>query len=404
MAKPFRANINPAVLKWARESANVTPEHAAKRAGVKTQIYLSWENPNSDQKPTIRQLRTVANVFHRPVSLFYLSEVPVGFQPLRDFRRLPDSGRASFTPELTYEMELAQQRRELSLELAIALGDRAIPFNLRATIEEDPELVGERIRKALDIRFLDQVHWWRKGRLEPFKVIRQAIEDSGVLVFQMSRVNSSEACGFALASNERPLIAVNGKDVPNRRTFSLMHEFAHLLLGKSGASYLELDTQRPLENQDIEVFCNAVAAAALIPRERLLAHEIVQTPEMPNGQWNERELKDLARTFGISRDAILRRLLTLQRTTRRFYQLKSNEWEKERQKEQERRERERQEGGRNFRRNPPREIYIEMGRPLIRQVLESVNSNYLTLHEASGYLGDLRMRHFGALEQHVSAD
>ena len=51
----------------------------------------------------------------------------------------------------------------------------------------------------------------------------------------------------------------------------LLHEFAHLMVRVSGVSDLETDAKRPPEDQRIEVFCNHVAAAALIPREALLS-------------------------------------------------------------------------------------------------------------------------------------
>jgi Zn-dependent peptidase ImmA (M78 family) len=41
------------------------------------------------------------------------------------------------------------------------------------------------------------------------------------------------------------VIAVNRKDPPTRRTFSLLHEFAHLMVRISGVSDLEADAKRP---------------------------------------------------------------------------------------------------------------------------------------------------------------
>lgn len=169
MATTFRTSINPDVLKWARESAKLSIEQAAKKAGVKSDRYASWEKPNSEDKPTIRQLRLIAKAFHRPLSLFYSADVPRGFQPMKDLRRLPGDGLSFYSPALAYEMELAQQRRELSLELSAAIGEEVLSFGLQATLDEDPEIVGHRIRKALEIRFTDQMDWKRQGSLEPFK-------------------------------------------------------------------------------------------------------------------------------------------------------------------------------------------------------------------------------------------
>ncbi|MCY4128838.1 MAG: helix-turn-helix transcriptional regulator [Gammaproteobacteria bacterium] len=397
----FRTNINPAVLKWARESAKLSVEQAAKKAGVKTERYMAWEDPDDEAKPTIRQLRTVSRAFHRPLSLFYLAEVPSGFQPMKDLRRLPSDGLLIYSPELAYEMELAQQRRELSIDLTTAIGEQVAPFALRASIDEDPEDVGRRIREALGIRFSDQVNWKRRGALEPFKAWRRAIEDLDVLVFQMSRVDSSEVCGFALAAEARPMIVVNRKDVPNRRTFSLLHELAHLLLGQSGASDLDVEALRPSETQAAEVFCNAAAAAALMPRERLLGIDVVQKHGTRSNAWRENDLRELARTFGVSREALLRRLLTLNRTTSTYYNDKAEQWKDEWEEEQKRYRKQLQDSDKEFIRNPPLDVFYELGRPFVRLVLDSMNANVMTLNEASGHFGNLRLRHFSKLEQHV---
>ena len=112
-----RANINKEVLKWAREQAGYSEEEAARKLQVTPERYLAWENPQADLKPTFKQLRKISKVFKRPVSVFYLPKPPEGFQVIRDFRRLPGDGIQFYSPSLLYEMELAQQRRELALDL-----------------------------------------------------------------------------------------------------------------------------------------------------------------------------------------------------------------------------------------------------------------------------------------------
>lgn len=398
-----RAHINPAVLKWAREQARLTIEQTAKKVNVTAERYASWEDGDNQGYPTIKQLRKLAQVLHRPPSLFYLAEIPAAFQPMKDFRRLPGEGLLSFSPELAYEMELAQQRRELSLELSTSIGEDVPEFSLRASIDEDPEVVGERIRQCLGVDYPSQSGWKRKGYLEPFKAWRSRIEGLNVLVFQMSRVDSDEASGFALAEDARPVIVVNRKDVPNRRTFSLLHEFVHLMLGQSGASYLEVDATRPPETQAVEVFCNAAAAAALVPRDRLLDSVSVQRHDRKSVEWDEVDLHELAAQFGVSRLAILRRLLTFGRTNREFYSAKAAEWKEEWEVEQQRRRSRLKESARKFRRNPPRDVFYELGRPFVRLVLESMKANVVTLHEASGHFGNLRIRHFSTLERQAFA-
>ena len=106
------------------------------------------------------------------------------------------------------------------------------------------------------------------------------------------------------------MIAVNRNDALTRRTFSLVHELAHLMIRVSGVSELETDANRPPEDQRIEVFCNSVAAAALMPRDVLLAQPRVAAQGARSTNWSDAEISDLARNFNVSREAVLRRLLT----------------------------------------------------------------------------------------------
>lgn len=394
-----RADITPAVLSWARIQARFSIEEAAKKIPVKPDQFAAWEDDKSDLKPTIKQLRKLSKVLHRPVSLFYLADPPSGFLPMKDLRRQPGEGLLGYSPQLAYEMELAQQRRELSFELSAASGAEIRKFEMSASIDQDPESVGKRIREALGITFARQSNLRSQSKLEPFKYWRRSIENLDVLVFQMSRVEWTEVSGFALASSQRPIIAVNRKDVPNRRTFSLLHEFAHLMLRQSGASDLDVDATMPPETQRVEVFCNAVAAAALMPRDRLMGMTVVQGQPALSEDWEDDELHVIANQFGVSRVALLRRLLRFGKTTSDFYNSKANQWSKQFLAAEKRKKQSLKANKKQFRLNPPRDVYYNLGRPFVRLVLDSMHSNYLSMSEASSHFGNLRVRHFPNLER-----
>ncbi|MGZ9034940.1 MAG: ImmA/IrrE family metallo-endopeptidase [Rhodospirillales bacterium] len=72
----------------------------------------------------------------------------------------------------------------------------------------------------------------------------------GVLVFQATRVEMDEVRGFSIAEPVLPVIVVNRKDAPSGRTFSLLHEFTHLLLRRSGiCDFDESATRAPREEK-----------------------------------------------------------------------------------------------------------------------------------------------------------
>lgn len=399
--KGARANINPEVLSWARKSAGYSQEEAARKLRIKPERYQAWEVAGDETRPTIKQLRRIAKLFRRPVSVFYLAEPPEGFMPMRDFRRLPGEGLQRYSPQLLYEMELAQQRRELALELYSDFGEELPAFTLTATLTEDPEEVGKRIRQALGVTLEEQVQWRRNDPLGPFKAWRYAMEAQHILVFQMNRVGWNEVSGFALAESRLPIIAVNRSDVPNRRTYSLLHEYVHILLHLSGASDLDVDAARPPEEQAVEVFCNRAAAATLMPRESLLDLPNVRSQGRHSERWEDGEIFELGKLFGVSREALLRRLLTFGRTTKRFYEQKRRQYNNEFQKEQARRREAFRSSDKEFMKNPPQDAFVELGRPFVRLILDSARQDLITLNEASGYLGNLRIRHFPTLEKRV---
>jgi Zn-dependent peptidase ImmA (M78 family)/DNA-binding XRE family transcriptional regulator len=392
MAKRVRALVKSEILKWARKSAGFEIEAAAKKIQVKPEQLASWED--DDGRPTINQLRKMATAYRRPLSVFYLQEVPTTFQVLRDFRRLPGDGLRQYSPALLYEMRFAQQRRELALELLEGIDETPIPFILSTSLDVDPENLGTIIRRELRIAYALQVAW-RDQRIA-FNTWRAHIESLGVLVFQMGRVSPDEVSGFAISEEIFPVIAISRKDTPfSRRTFSLLHEFAHLMLRQSGVSDPDVDAARPPEDQEVEVFCNHVAAAALMPRERFLGEDILQL-RFGRAEWADDELEELAKVYSVSREAVVRRLLTFDRTTEDFYQRKREQYHAERElrKARERAKLQEQE----YRPNPPRDAVSNYGKPFIRLVLNNYYQDHITLSDVSSYLG-LRVRHVPKIEQ-----
>jgi len=315
---------------------------------------------------------------------------------MRDFRRLPGDGMRRYSPGLTLEMRAAQQRRELALELLDDLDEEPPRFTLSATLEDDPEVIGERIREALGITY-DVQRQWHDARIA-FNHWRLRIEALGALVFQMTHVEADEVSGFAIAEELLPVLAVNRKNTFNRRSFSLLHEFAHLMLRLSGVSDLDVDADRPPEEQRVEVFCNRVAAAALLPRPQILSERTVETHRRDRPEWNDEDISDLATTYGVSRETVLRRLLTFGLTTRHFYRTKRAQYNEEFLAQQER-ERERRKG-QDFRRNPPREVISTCGEPFVRLVLDNYYQDRITLRDVSSYLG-VRVKHFSRIEQAI---
>jgi Zn-dependent peptidase ImmA (M78 family) len=251
--------------------------------------------------------------------VFYLPKPPTDFAPLRDFRRLPAALEGGISANLAFHIRNAYERRELALELHDDLREAAPGFSLKTKLGDDPEAVGEAIRKFLGVDADAQTQAARQDRA--FDFWRRRVEENGILVFVVSgphySVELDEMRGFAIARDVLPVIVINGKDYSQGgKCYTLIHELIHILLGESAISN-GTDFNSNSEEQKTERFCDAVAAAVLMPRGIMLSFAEVR----PTGarKWNDDELRTIGRRLGVSREALLLRLVSLNRATWEFY-------------------------------------------------------------------------------------
>jgi Zn-dependent peptidase ImmA (M78 family) len=394
--KRIKATVNPALLTWARESAGFDLATAAGKLDIDDEKLLAWENVDGDEAPSIPQLRRLAELYKRPLAVLYLPDPPFSFLPMHDFRRMPDLGLRRFSPELTLEIRFAQQRRALALELFEDADEKPVDFTLNTTTATNPEAVAAEIRAALGVDHALQSHW--RDQRVAFLAWRSKIEELGILVFQASKIESAEASGFAYWSDVLPFMVVNRKDAYARRVFSMFHELAHLMLRQSGVSDLDTDGPRPPADEKIEIFCNQVAAAALMPRDTFLAEPMIAARGVGRYEWDDTIVQSLSLTYGVSREAIVRRLLTLNRTTEAFYTRKRAQYAIEFQ-QQRQRDREKN-AGKPIPRNMPLETVANYGKPFVRRVIENYHLDRISLSDVSGYLG-VKVRHVSGIEQQL---
>jgi Zn-dependent peptidase ImmA (M78 family) len=391
MAKRIFATVRPDILVWARTSAGLGVTEAALAGNITIEALTAWEG--GDESPSMSQLRKLAEAYKRPLAVFYLQEVPVKFQVLSDLRRGGLAEQRPFSPVLTQEIRASHQRRELAHELSRELGEEISPYPFHLG-DKTGEEAGAAIRQFLGIGLqeLNSFGGDATGR-RGFNAWRSAIEETGVMVFQCTKVSQDEASGFALAYDLTPVIVVNRKDVPQRRLFSLLHEFAHVALRESGVSDLNLN-EKEVNKPDIEFRCNSIAAAALMPLEVLL-------PEFEKWSVKDESLADeaivqMARRFGVSRPALLLRLVDAGRLRWKFFFEKIATYKEEYAKEQAQKR-----PPVEMKRNIPQESISNLGKPYISLVLGNYYQRNLTLSDVAGYLG-VRVRHIENLQRRMA--
>lgn len=393
MPRTVTAHITPAVLAWARRTAGLSAEAAARKVPVTVDRLRDWEQPDAPDsaKPTVAQLRKLARAYRRPLALFFLPAPPADFQAMHDFRRLPGMVAGTRSPGLRLELRKAAARREIAIELRAALGWEIRPFDLRATLDDDPESVGERLRSWLGIS-ADAPTQWRSG-YDTFNHWRSIVERADVLVCQMTDVELDEARGFAIAEDRLPVVCVNIKDPPVARCFSLFHELVHVLLRRGGLCDLDDHSSRPAEDLRAERFCNSCAAVVLMPRDALLREAIVHRYTR-NAEWADGDLSVLANRHSVSREALVRRLVTLGRVSERFYQRKRAQYRADYDRAQRAAD-----GG--F--APPDRIALSATGPsFARTVLESYHRDRITASDLADFL-DVRLKHVASIESALAS-
>jgi len=295
-----RAFITPNVLKWARESARMSEEIAAAKVAVPSSKLREWEEGSS--QPTIKQAQTLAKVYKRPFSLFFLPEIPRDFQPLKDFRS--DNSKALGTASIFIIREIQQKQNWIS-DANKENNEPKVPFVGKFSLRDDPRVVAKDILNTLEINPANYTYE------NPIREWIDKAETKGIFISRTSfihsrlKLDSNELQGFAIADPYAPFVFINSDDWDAPQLFTLLHELAHIWIAATGISNdIEPDLQHKNRLHPVEMFCNEVAANALIPLEIIKA--------LPTTVFNSaKEVFQASKKLGISSFAFLVRALNL---------------------------------------------------------------------------------------------
>ena len=380
-AKSFETDVKPKVLQWARETIGFSPMEAAKKLKIVEGTLIKWEA--GEKKPTLAQLRKLASVYKRPLAAFFLPEPPK--EPLlpKDYRTLPQNEKKPFSPKTRLAVRRARRLQSLASELAGNLNRKLRAEIDQAILSDAPEIIAVRIREKLGITIQTQLGW--KNEIRAIGEWKQALEKLGILVFHIS-APLKETRGFSLTDQEPRTIVLNLQDTVNGRIFSLFHEYGHLLLNESGICDMGDQERLPESDKAVEKFCNHFAGAILVPKFALSSHKLV-APIRYRPEWPEEILSDLARSFKVSQEVILRRLLILGYADPDFYRKMREKWLKTAFARKGR-------GGRN----PPKECVQKNGAPFVSLVIESQRKEKITYSDVADYL-NVRLKYLPKIEQ-----
>ncbi|GAB2973626.1 ImmA/IrrE family metallo-endopeptidase [Frigoribacterium salinisoli] len=249
--------INPEVLRWAVEEARITDEDAAAACGVDWAIYESWIS--GEAKPNTGQVRQLARRLGRSFQFFMLPAPPESAPVSARFRK----SLHEEVPEPEKESAAIRTAKRVQDVAYWALDDARVSAGIpRRLAQETPASYAKRLRQSLGWNLQIQRQMTSKSAV--FRGLRERIENLGVVVL-LQGAGQKSFRGFSL-SGEVPLIFVN-RDYKGAalRSFTLIHEMAHLGSGTGGRSCYYDDTKA-------ERWCNQVATEFLMPAQEFKAY------------------------------------------------------------------------------------------------------------------------------------
>lgn len=271
-------NIQPSILIWARETAQLTVEEAARKLGFRDTSKRSAAerleaHETGGEQPSRATLLKMAKQYRRPLLTFYLARPPEIGDRGQDFRTLPEplEGRQDvYVDQLVREVKACQA----TLRQALIDEEEGEPLSFvgKHTLKDGVTPVTQSLR---DVLAMDIGVYRAQGTQEDaFRLLRRHVEAQRIFVLLRGNLGSWHTDisvkafrGFALADEIAPFIVVNDLDSKSAWSFTLLHEMAHLLLGETGISNVYAERK-------IEKFCNDVASEYLLPEEDFGAFEL----------------------------------------------------------------------------------------------------------------------------------
>ena len=297
-------------------------EEVASKLKLPPEQIQAWEDKNSSRSPTVRQARLLADLYKRHFLEFFLDKPPAiqepTLVPLPDFRLY----RGAVDPQKSLELKRLQSWAETQRINAFDLFDEIgevppqFPVELFASIFDNVEEKAILARRVLKFPIFEQMSLASDERDRLPEILRYKLETIGTLTFKLTTLSGLDARGFCFAEFPLPVITF-GKESPRAQAFTIVHEFAHLLLRQSSISGPITRTGGSSTARQVERWCNEFAAAFLMPRSEL--ERIFPRPVARLKSIDDDFLRRIANRFSVSDHAALLRLVDLNFIDEEYY-------------------------------------------------------------------------------------
>jgi Zn-dependent peptidase ImmA (M78 family) len=264
------AYVNPQVIKWARERVGLSVGELAEQfSRLQPSDILDWESGKA--RPTMAQAEDLANKLKVPFLVLFKSSPPEINLPIPDLRTMAGRRATNLSPNFFDVVTDCLLKQHWYKARLLEEGTEPLDFCDKFTLKSGVKAVAEDIvnRLGLDSALRTELRDWESF----LSHIAKMAESIGIIVIRNSQVrfasrrplDPEEFRGFALTDPIAPLVFINTKDVPPARIFTLVHELVHIWIGKTGISNTDPRVYIGSVPNEIERFCNAVAAEVLMP-------------------------------------------------------------------------------------------------------------------------------------------
>jgi Zn-dependent peptidase ImmA (M78 family) len=252
--------IQGSVLEWALEDAGVDRAQILGTLDSKEVLQGSLSGPIHI---SYEDLERIAKATHRSTYFFALPRPPKSEKESVGANfRAPASHRGKkrgLSSEERLAVRQAKRRQDIAAKLAMSLEQEPVRL-MELLANESPQHAA--MRAANWLGWDRRTHYTLlKSKTKVFVALREALESRGVLT-NLVKVEGDSFRGFTLHHEYAPLIFVNAANKnPGSRSFTLLHELAHLLQGVDKAC----DKHDLQSRTSDESWCNRFAASFLIP-------------------------------------------------------------------------------------------------------------------------------------------
>ena len=217
--------------------------------------------------PTVKQLENFTHKVHVPFGYMFLPQPPNETIPLSFFRTGKNSTN-KVSLNVFHTVQIIQDRQNWLTEYLEELNFPELEFVGKFNIKDNYIDIVNDIRNMLKL----ELDWASKHNKweEALDYLTLKIEEAGIIVTYNGIVGNNthrvidvnECRGFVLVNKKAPFLFINSADAKAAQMFTIIHELAHVWLGKSAG----FDNANLLPADDpLELLCDKVAAELLVP-------------------------------------------------------------------------------------------------------------------------------------------